>query len=233
MSFDRVAPHYRWLETVVFGDQLQRARGAFVREIRPPRRALVVGEGDGRFLAELLSTGRPGIDCVEVSAGMIALARKRTCDAHVTFIQSDIRDLTLCEAQYDLLVSHFFLDCFAGAALAEIIAKLASAATPDAQWLIADFCYPVRGWHRWRARALIATMYFFFRAVAGIEARRLVDYSPLLRANDFSLTKEHLSRHGEIRSQLWQRVIPQSRYRDDCTTGPSTSLRSAQDDDAA
>jgi SAM-dependent methyltransferase len=112
VSFDRVAPHYRWLETVVFGNQLQQARGAFVREIRPPRRALIVGEGDGRFLAQLLSTGEPWIDCVEVSAGMIALARKRTCNARVTFIQCDIRDLTLCEAQYDLLVSHFFLDCF-------------------------------------------------------------------------------------------------------------------------
>jgi hypothetical protein len=79
-------------------------------------------------------------------------------------------------------------------------------------------------------------MYFFFRAVAGIEARRLVDYSPQLRANDFSLAKEHLSRHGEIRSQLWQRVIPQSRdpwrYRYDYATGRSPSLPSAQDADA-
>jgi hypothetical protein len=51
-------------------------------------------------------------------------------------------------------------------------------------------------------------MYFFFRAAAGIEARRLVDYSPLLRANGFRLRKELLSRRGEIRSQLWQRVVP-------------------------
>ncbi len=207
MSFDRVAPYYRWLETLVFGNQLQQARVAFVREIRPPRRVFIAGEGDGRFLAELLRTGEPRIDCVEASACMIALARKRVPDAHVNFIQADIRDLTLREAPYDLIVSHFFLDCFAEVALAEIVAKLANAATPNAQWLIADFCYPARGWRRRRARALIAAMYLFFRAAAGIEARRLVDYSPLLRANGFELTKEHLSRRGEIRSQLWQRVI--------------------------
>jgi ubiquinone/menaquinone biosynthesis C-methylase UbiE len=210
VSFDRVAPHYRWLETLVFGNQLQQARTAFVREIEPPHRVLIVGEGDGRFLAELLRIAAPRIDCVEASASMIALARKHLRDADVNFIQTDIRDLTLCQVHYDLIVSHFFFDCFAEVALAQIITTLANAATPGAQWLVADFCYPARGWHRWRARALIAAMYFFFRAATGIEAHRLVDYCPLLRAEDFRLTKERFSRHGEIRSQLWQRVIPHS-----------------------
>ena len=53
---------------------------------------------------------------------MIALARKQVPDAHVNFIQADIRDLTLRQAHYDLIVSHFFFDCFTEGALAEIIA---------------------------------------------------------------------------------------------------------------
>ena len=208
MSFDRVAPHYRWLETLIFGNQLQQARVAFVREIEAPLRILIVGEGNGRFLTELMRTSEARVDCVEMSPRMIALARKQVPDAHVNFIQADIRDLTLCEAHYDLIVSHFFFDCFTEAALAEIIARLANAAAPNAQWLVADFCYPTRGWHHQQARALIAAMYFFFRAATGIEARRLVDYSPLLLANGFRLKKELLFRRGEIRSQLWQRVVP-------------------------
>ena len=209
MSFDRVAPHYCRLERLVFGNQLQRARVAFVEEIESPCHILIVGEGDGRFLAELVNAHPDAmVDCIEASACMIALARKQAPEAHVNFIQSAICDLTLRQTHYDLIVSHFFFDCFAEVALAEIIATLANAAAPGAQWLIADFCYPTRGWHRWRARALIATMYFFFRVAAGIEARRLVDYSPVLRANRFTLTKEHLSPRGEIRSQLWERVVP-------------------------
>jgi ubiquinone/menaquinone biosynthesis C-methylase UbiE len=208
VSFDRVAPHYRWLETLIFGNQLQQARVAFVREIEAPLRILIIGEGNGRFLTELMRTSEARVDCVEMSARMIALARKQVPDAHVNFIQADIRDLTLCQAHYDLIVSHFFFDCFTERALAEIIARLANAAAPDARWLVADFCYPTRGWHHQQARVLIATMYFFFRAATGIEARRLVDYNPLLRGNGFRLKKELLFRRGEIRSQLWRRVVP-------------------------
>jgi len=208
VSFDRVAPHYRWLETLIFGNQLQQARVAFIREIEAPLRILIVGEGNGRFLAELMRTRQARVDCVEMSARMIDLARKQVPDAAVNFIQANIRNLALGRGHYDLIVSHFFFDCFTDGTLPGIIARLANAAAPDAQWLVADFCYPMRGWHHWRARALIAAMYFFFRTTAGIEARRLVDYSPLLRANGFMLRKELLSQRGEIRSQLWQRVVP-------------------------
>ena len=54
MSFDRLASHYQWIEAVAFGRDLQRARLAFLEELDSPRRALLAGEGDGRFLIELL-----------------------------------------------------------------------------------------------------------------------------------------------------------------------------------
>ena len=54
VSFDSIAPAYRTLETIAFGGALQRARVACLGEIGTPRRALIVGEGNGRFLCELL-----------------------------------------------------------------------------------------------------------------------------------------------------------------------------------
>ena len=206
VNFDRIAPHYHWLEKLTFGDQLQRARTAFVREMTPPRRALVAGEGNGRFLEELLRE-HPNLraDCVEASARMIALGRARIGEKRVRFIHANIRDAAPVEDSYDLLVTHFFLDCFAETELRRVIEKLSRAAKSDATWLIADFCEPPRGWRRLRARVLIAILYRFFRAVAGIEARELVDYAPLLRAEGFTLTNEQISPNEMIRSQLWQR----------------------------
>ncbi len=206
MNFDRLAPHYRCLETFVFGDQLQKARVAFVREIGVPRRVLIVGEGDGRFLDALVRE-HPGasVDCVEASAPMIALAR-RSAGEQVNFIQTDIRYLTLSAGQYDLIVTHFFLDCFVCSTLQDVIEKLARAAAPGASWLLADFREPAGGWRRWHARLWIRSMYRFFNLTTGIDARQLVDPSVPLMTAGFERTGHRLWRFGLISSERWRRL---------------------------
>ena len=57
-SFDRVARVYRLLEYASFGRALERARESFLGELGSARHALVLGDGDGRFLAALLQANR-------------------------------------------------------------------------------------------------------------------------------------------------------------------------------
>ena len=144
----------------MFGGALQRCRLACLNEVRSPRRALVVGEGNGRFLCELLRT-HPEIevDCVDASERMLELAHKRIqlelpqSAARVRFLHHDIRSWVTAENQYDLVVTHFVLDCFPAAELAGIIKKLARGAKRSADWLLADFRIPAGGFTRLRARA--------------------------------------------------------------------------------
>ena len=212
MSFDAIAPWYRVLETIAFGNALQQARVACLSELGSPRRALIVGEGNGRFLAELLQCQRlVRIDCVDGSQRMLDLAQQHVLDANpeeisrVSFLRHDLRSWTPHD-RYDLIVTHFVLDCFRTQQVGNIVAKLAQAAAPHAIWLLADFTIPEAGFARWRARAWLAVMYSFFRWVAGIEAQRLVDPSPFLRAEGFPLEKEHQFRRGMVKSQLWRRT---------------------------
>jgi ubiquinone/menaquinone biosynthesis C-methylase UbiE len=209
VNFDRVAPYYRWLETLVFGRRLQKARVAVLHEIGNPRRVLVVGEGNGRFLSEFVRL-HPGaaVDCVEASGRMIELARHRVGNASVHFIHRDIREVELQPDTYDLLVTHFFLDCFGEGSLALVVAKLARSATPNAQWLIADFREPAGDWRHLGRRFLIAYMYVFFRVVSGIEAQRLVDYSPFVQTAGFRLLEADLPPDKMIRSERWARALP-------------------------
>jgi SAM-dependent methyltransferase len=208
VSFDALAPCYRALETITFGDSLQRARVAFLGEIGSPRRGLIVGEGNGRFLAELLRT-QPAIevDCVDASKRMLQLARQRLGrDAkRVRFLREDIRSWRPLHGQYDLIVTHFLLDCFTADHVADIVTKLSLAATTNTLWLLADFRIPSAGFNRLRARVWLATMYAFFRVAAGIEARQLVDPSPFLRAAGFTLERQSLFRHRMLKSELWRR----------------------------
>jgi ubiquinone/menaquinone biosynthesis C-methylase UbiE len=211
VSFDAIAPWYRTLEWVAFGDDLQRCRIACLGEIVAPRRALIVGEGNGRFLCELLRVhSGVEVDCIDASQRMLQLARKRIerelpdraeC---VRFLHQDLTSWTAPERHYDLVVTHFFLDCFAEEQLAAIVRKLARATTESGCWLLADFCVPAKGVARLRAQAWLAVMYRFFRLAAGIDARQLVDPTPFLRGEGFALARQHVFRRGMLKSERWR-----------------------------
>jgi ubiquinone/menaquinone biosynthesis C-methylase UbiE len=206
VSFDLVAPHYRWLEIIAFGNALQRARTRWIDTIACPKRTLILGEGDGRFLCELVRAyPKIDVDCIDASEAMLQLARARLRRTHpesfsrVHFVCEDILKWSPRKS-YDLLVTHFFLDCFPGRELQAIIAKLASAAEPGAVWLIADFTIPRKKFARAHARLWLRMMYTFFRATAGIAANELVDPIPYLDRYGFTPASESLSRGGMLRS---------------------------------
>jgi ubiquinone/menaquinone biosynthesis C-methylase UbiE len=208
VSFDLLAPHYYWLEEIVFARRLQDARMAFVRRLSEPRRVLVVGEGDGRFLGEFIRLYPSAeIDCIDASPRMLALAQQRTRGGLIRFLNVALEEAELPEKAYDLLVTHFFLDCFAEKTLPGIVRKLAAAAAGEAEWLVAEFQQPTRGWLRFPRRWLISLMYACFRLVAGIEGRRLVDYRQLLRANGFELVGSEGLPDEMIRSEHWRRSL--------------------------
>jgi ubiquinone/menaquinone biosynthesis C-methylase UbiE len=213
VSFDSIAPAYRTLETIAFGGDLQRARVACLGEIGTPRRALLVGEGNGRFLCELLRLHSIiAVDCVDASERMLELVRQRIerrlpMDAtRVRFLQHDITSWTPPEASYDLIVTHFFLDCFLGDRIADVVNRLSRAATPNATWLLADFRVPAGGFARIRAGLWLAAMYRFFQITAGIEAKELEAPSPFLRTAGFAVASQHLFRSGMVKSELWRRI---------------------------
>ena len=53
-NFDRVARLYRWAEYLLLGPLLARTRKHFLPQLTSATHALVLGDGDGRFLAHLL-----------------------------------------------------------------------------------------------------------------------------------------------------------------------------------
>ncbi|MCU1248095.1 MAG: methyltransferase type 12 [Edaphobacter sp.] len=53
-SFDRIARPYHWLEYLTLGKALERCRNHHLPQLLDRRHALVLGDGDGRFLAQLL-----------------------------------------------------------------------------------------------------------------------------------------------------------------------------------
>ena len=211
MSFDALAPHYRWMESVLAGKKLQNCRTSFIDAIGAPRNALVVGEGRGRFITALLEQV-PGlkITCVDSSRRMLEFARqdlaKRGVNARqVDFIWADVLKWMPEHEQYDLIATHFFLDCFPPDQLRTVVEKLSGAAKASAAWLLSDFQVPRSGIPRWRARAIVQSMYWFFRAATELPARNLSDPDQELSACGFQLESRRVSEWGLLRSDYWRR----------------------------
>ena len=209
MSFDTLAPYYRGLEFVTAGGILQRCRTSFLTETKQSRRALLLGEGPGRFLVELLrANARVEVTCVERSPRMIEAARRQLDEselARVRFEQADALAWHPPRAMFDLIVTHFFLDCFLCEELQALVANIAASATQDARWLLADFREPEVGWQKWRAKAVLTLLYGFFRFATGLSAARLTPPAGFLEMSGFRLAGRRLANFGLVHSDLWRR----------------------------
>ena len=214
MNFDRLAPFYRSMERFFAGQLLHRCRIAFLDKIPAPKKVLLIGEGHGRSLVEFcrrFPTAR--ITCVDASAGMLRqargqLARHRLKSENIRFIRADALGWTPEGGPFDLIVTHFFLDCFRPDQLEQLIPRLAAAATPDAAWLIADFRIADRGWKRLRSRLILWSLYLFFRFATRLPARRLTPPAPLLKRAGFGLQRRVEFDCQLLHSDWWVRVDP-------------------------
>jgi ubiquinone/menaquinone biosynthesis C-methylase UbiE len=212
MNCDGIAAVYETLERISFGGALQRMRVAYLRQAGGARMALVCGDGDGRFLAELLRANRRvTVDYVDASARMTELAHERIarlgekCLERVRFFTGDIRKFSAAENRYDLVTGHFFLDCFTDAELVGTIARIAEWSTPDACWLVSDFREAQTRMGRLWTQAMIRGLYAGFRMMTGLRVRRVPDYAAALAAYGYRLRAEEERLGGLLFSSVWER----------------------------
>jgi ubiquinone/menaquinone biosynthesis C-methylase UbiE len=207
MNCDPIARAYRWLEYGAFGRELERRRFRFLASASGARNALVLGDGDGRFLERLLAAAPSAhIELVDSSRRMLELARERTHSPRVIYRHLDARRLDPPPARFDLVSTHFFLDCFGGDELRDLIGQLSRSAQPGAQWLISEFRQPARGWRAAWAWLWLRSLYFFFGIATGLQVRRLTDHRPLLERSGFRLEHSEEAWFGLLASELWRKA---------------------------
>lgn len=207
MNFDRLAPFYDTIEALTAGGHVQRARVAWLDQLKGKRRILTLGEGHGRFLAAALEA-LPDAEfvVVEGSPKMMARAQRRTASYAGRVIWHNV-DVFAWEpdVRFDAVVTCFFLDCFPPDALTKLIARVAQWTELEALWLVVDFTMPERGLSRWRARLAHGLMYTFFRALVGLPARRLTPPDADLEKQRFQLEHHRTFDWGLIRSDVWRK----------------------------
>jgi SAM-dependent methyltransferase len=208
-SFNLIARPYRWLEYLTLGKALEECRAHFLPQLGDRQRALVLGDGDGRFLAQLLArNSHLEADAVDTSATMLELLRQR-CEAAALDADTRLRTyhsnaLTFPLAgRYDLVVTHFFLDCFTQSELDTLVARVASTLAPGALWLVSDFRIP-SGLIRHPARIFVRSLYLAFRVLTGLRTTQLPDHIAALTRTGLVCVVHRHSLAGLLTTELWK-----------------------------
>ncbi len=232
MSFDRISGLYPTMERWLAGSCMQKARTACLKDLREPKNVLLVGEGHGRLLVELMKLFPSAkMTCLDGSSGMLkkakgALIRTRISEDRCRFVHSDalIWEPPAQDEAFDLITSCFIFDCFPQKELDRLVPCLARAATPDAEWLIADFQIPRSGIARWRASVIVGLLYTLFRLATGIKASELPQHAKLLIDAEFAISSRRELEFGLLYNELWRRAPSATSQFKDGSSGIRASI---------
>jgi len=205
-NFNRLTALYRWMEYLSFGPWLSLARSAFLPQLASCRRALVLGDGDGRFTARLLRANSiVEVDAVDASSAMLK-ALLRRAGPHADRVRTHFADARTWTptAACDLIATHFFLDCLTTGEVETLAIKLRAAASPSALWLVSDFAIPANWYGRVVAGPVVWALYLAFGMLTGLSVRRLPDHSSALRKAGFVLHERRFLLGGLLISELWR-----------------------------
>ena len=210
-NFNRLARLYRWMEYASFGPWLWRCRCAFLGDLIDCRRAAIFGDGDGRFTARLLAAN-PFIemDAVDASEAMLrSLMRRAGRDAgRVRAHCVDALEWQTASPPYDLIVTHFFLDCLTTEEVRALAVMMRGTAAPAARWIVSEFAEPDGRLKRAAAHAIVWLLYRAFGLLTGLAVRTLPDHGTALREAGFAPEKTRTWLGGLLVSETW---IAQSR----------------------
>lgn len=209
-NFNRLARSYRWMERLTFGNALWRCRCAFLDEMRGAAVAVALGDGDGRFTARLLAVNPTiHVDTVDSSDAMLRqlLRNAGSFRDRVHTHCVDLRAWEPEQSDYDLIVTHFVLDCLTTEEVATLAQRLCACSTPDAKWLISEFAAPKNWFGALIARPLIGSLYIGFRILTGLRVASLPEYRTALRHAGFVLSEERTRLRGLLVSELWRRAV--------------------------
>jgi hypothetical protein len=194
------------MEWATFGPFLAKCRQTFLREMQCCRHALILGDGDGRFTAQLLRVNPEiRIDAIDASPAMLlALMQRAGGDSQRLRTRClDARDWQPSSAKYDLIVTHFFLDCLTTDEVLALANRVRSASAPGAIWGISEFAIPRNLFGRLVAAPVVRALYCAFGLLTGLKIRRLPDYAFALESTGFVPVSRHSWLSGLLSSQLW------------------------------
>ncbi|HEY9002286.1 MAG TPA: methyltransferase domain-containing protein [Mucilaginibacter sp.] len=172
-NYDNSAWFYDRLSRLVYGKALVRSQVYLLKHIPKKSSILIAGGGTGWILEEIAKVHPSGLNITyaEISSNMMELSKKRnTGNNQVAFINEPVENIAI-NTLYDVVFTPFLFDNFTEETLQQVFTHIHNRLKPEGIWLNIDF----RPTGKWWQAFLLKSMIIFFRAICGIEAKKLPD----------------------------------------------------------
>ena len=211
-GFDKLAPWYGILESLLFGPRLQEMRCAYLNQLTRVGSVLLIGEGTGLFLERFLKINPEAtVAVVESSSGMIDRSRNRVASkdlCRISFHRTTLLEFETIQS-FDAVCTFFFWDCFEEYQLRMLLPAFSKYTKRGSLWIDVDFFELSEGAPKLNLRhfLLIRMLYGFFGLATGIEAKRIVEIEPMAKQNGFFVTESRTDEKFPIRARIFRRRI--------------------------
>lgn len=205
IDFSILAPIYDFLGTIVFWGALHKSQIHFLDRLPKSPKVLIVGGGTGRFLIDLLKSGKvEEVDYIDISPGMIAKARKKVGVLgkleQVQFLCGGMESIP--SEKYDLICTHYILDCFNEEELLELVPKFKEVLRESGMLHFSDFYLDSSS--SILRRSFVGFLYFFFRILCGLKTKNLPGFKKLFEKFGFKEEAEEYLFCRLLRTALYR-----------------------------
>jgi ubiquinone/menaquinone biosynthesis C-methylase UbiE len=202
-NYNNSAWFYDRLSRLVYGKALVKAQVYLLQFIPVNSSVLIVGGGTGWILEEITRAHPSGLQItyVEVAPKMMALSKKKNAGLNeVVFINYAIEDAVITD-DFDVVITPFLFDNFTEETLQRVFDCIHSLLKPGGSWLNCDFQLSGKWWQK----ALLKSMFLFFRAICNIEASKLPDIERQFELHGYKIMEQQTFFDGFITSKALKR----------------------------
>ncbi len=177
MNFDRIAPFYDPLASLVFLGNIRKSQIECLKSATPKGKVLIIGGGTGWIIPYIFESGQvEKLYYVEVSQRMLALSKDkcpRELTDRVDFIFGD--ENVVPHLKFDAVITNFVLDCFEELRLKKVMSLIHDSLKIQGKWYVTDFRFDKSLYRKTWQLPLFWCMLSFFRRSVGLESNKLFD----------------------------------------------------------
>ncbi|TZF84732.1 class I SAM-dependent methyltransferase [Pedobacter sp. BS3] len=203
-NYDNAAWFYDRLSALVFGKALRMAERYALSYIPAGATVLIAGGGTGRVLEDIALIHPSGLTIiyVELSAKMIAHARKRQTGANrIVFVNQPV-DTYIPEEKVDVIITNFLFDNFSLFYAEQVFNRLNACLKHHGKWFYTDF--QIVGNSFWQ-RVLLRMMYALFRLLCRVQACKLPGMKQFFEKYSYRQVSRDVFFKGFIEAMVYEK----------------------------